>query len=80
MKIKLFKSKPEFQVMIHTANTVNNRATAVKIKIEKAVLYVRRIKATASKIREIESQLETQNAISPIQKSKMVTFTIPSNS
>lgn len=80
VSIKLMQSKPDFQTMILTAATVADRAKAVKVVISSAVLYVRRVKALPSKINMIEESLNLQNAVYPIQRSELVTFTIPSGS
>lgn len=78
--IKLVRSKPEFQVMIKTGENVGGKATAVKVKLEKAVLYVRRVKALPSVTNEIEEKLNLQNAIYPIQRTEMLTYTISQGS
>ena len=75
--IKLIPSKATFQTMLLTANTVANRATDVSVKISKAVLYVRRVKAIPSFINQIEQQLNLQNALYPIQRTEITTYTIP---
>lgn len=80
MTLKFSRSKPEFQVGMYTAGTVANRARAVKVKILKASLYMRQVKATASYIAEIEDKLNYQNAIYPIQRTVIDTFTIPAGS
>lgn len=75
--IKLVPSKPEFQTLMFTANTVDNRATALKVIYEKAVLYVRRVKAIPSFINGLEESLNSQNAIYPLQRTELITYTIP---
>lgn len=80
LEIKFLKSKAEFQSIIKTASTVNSRATGLKIKFTKAVLYVRRVISAPSKILEIENQLESQNAIIPIQRTRIITYTIAKGS
>ena len=75
--IKLVPSKPEFQTLMFTANTVDNRATALKVIYEKAVLYVRRVKAIPSFINGLEESLNSKNAIYPLQRTELITYTIP---
>ena len=75
--VKLIPSKPAFQSMILTPTTVTNRATAVKVEISKAVLYVRRVKAMPSFINQVEEKLNLQNALYPIQRTEITTYTIP---
>ena len=75
--IKLTQTKPQFQVMIKTAATVANKATDVKVVLSKAILHVRRVKALASHMNMIEEKLNLQNAIYPIQRTELVTYTIP---
>lgn len=74
--IKLIRSKPSFQVMIKTA-TLADKSTAVNIEILKAVLHVRRVKALPSVINSIEEKLNFQNAVIPLQRTEMVTYSIP---
>ena len=78
--LKLIPSKAEFQTIIKTPNNEAARATAVKVKLEKAVLYVRRVKALPSVINSIEEKLNLQNAIYPIQRTEMLTYTIATGS
>lgn len=77
INLKLIPSKATFQTLILTDNAVNGKATDVKVVIEKAILYVRRIKALPSFINEVEEKLNMQNAVYPIQRTEMVTYTIP---
>lgn len=74
--LKLVQSKPEFQTMLLTTTGTANMATSLKVMITSAVLYVRRVKALPSKINMIEESLNLQNAVYPIQRSELVTFTI----
>ena len=76
MTIKFNRSKAEFQTMILTGANQANKVTAVKVIIEKAVLYVRRIKALPSTMLTMEDQLNFKNAIYPIQRTEMITYTI----
>lgn len=75
--IKLVPSKPEFQTLMYTAAGVANRATAFKVVYEKAVLFVRRVKAVPSFINGLEEKLNLQNAIYPLQRTEVTTYTIP---
>lgn len=75
--IKLIPSKPAFQTMIKTAADVNGRATSLKVVYEKAVLYVRRVKALPSLINSIEEKLNGQNGIWPSQRTELLTYTVP---
>lgn len=77
--IKLLRSKPEFQIMIKTGDLLN-KSTAVNVEISKAVLHVRRIKALPSVINSVEEKLNFQNAVIPLQRTEMVTYTIPTGS
>lgn len=76
VKIKLSKALPTFQIGIYTADTVSGRATAVKVIIEKAILYVRKAKALPSVIAESEEKLNFINAMYPINRTQMTTYTI----
>ena len=78
--LKFNRSKPEFQCMIKTADTQAGRATAVKVKIVNAILYVRRVKALPSFLLEQEDKLNFENAKYPLQRTEMTTYTIPSGS
>lgn len=72
--LKLIPSKAAFQTMLLDGTN------SVKVQIQKAVLYVRRVKALPSFINEVEYKLNLQNAIYPIQRTEMVTYTIPQGS
>ena len=76
-RLSFTRMKPEFQIGIYTAATVANRAQHVLVKIEAAKIIVRRVKAIASFIQQVEDNLVTQNADYPIQRTDMNTFTIP---
>lgn len=78
--LKLMQTKPEFQIMIKTADAVANKANAVKVVISSAILYVRRVKALPSKINMIEESLNMHNVVYPLQRSELVTFTISQGS
>lgn len=78
LRISLTQNKPEFQTSIYTATDVANKATAVKVSILSAELYIRKVKALPSFIQSIEDNLSLQNAVYPIQRTVMNTFTIPS--
>lgn len=78
--IKLIPSSPEFQTLIYTADGVANAAAALKVVYEKAVLYVRRVKAIPSFINGIEEGLNSQNAVYPLQRTELITYTIPQGS
>lgn len=75
--IKLVPSKPEFQSLLLTTAGTANTATALKVVYEKAVLFVRRVKAVPSFINGMEEKLNMQNAVYPIQRSEVITYTIP---
>ena len=79
MRIKLHKTTPEFQMNMYTANTVNGRALAVKLIYERAEFYVRRVKALPSVFLDAEEKLNFQNSNYGIHRTKMTTYTIPSN-
>lgn len=70
--LKLIPSKSTFQTMLLSGN-----AKSVKVEIQKAVLYVRRVKALSSFINETEYKLNLQNAIYPLQRTEIITYTIP---
>ena len=80
VNIKLTQSKPEFQVMIKTGDGVAGKATSVRVILTKAILHVRRVKALASHMNLIEEKLNLQNVIYPIQRTELVTYTIPTGS
>jgi len=75
-KILLSRMKPEYQLLMHTGAAVEGRATALKVIIENATLYIKKVKAVASFVETIENTLITQNARYPIQHTRMNTFTI----
>lgn len=77
-KLSLTRMKPEFQFGIHTANDVEGKASAVIVDIVSATLHIRKVQALASYIQTIEDNLITQNALYPIQRTIMNTFTIAS--
>lgn len=78
--IKLNKSKDNFSCLIYTGGNVNNRAQTIKVKIEKAVLYTRRVKALPSLMNSIEEKLNFENAVYHIQRTVIVPYTIPNGS
>lgn len=80
ISVKLIRSKPEFQMMIKTADNLQARATAVKLVIKSAILYVRRVKGIPSYILTNEDKLNYQNALYPIQRTEMITYTIATGS
>ena len=78
--IKLIPSKPEFQCMIKTGAAVPGAAVAVKVVIQKAVLYVRRVKAADSEVINIEQKLNLAHSVYPMNRTAMTTYTIPQGS
>jgi len=76
MKLTLTRNKPEFQLLIHTAATETNRAKGLKVILQSATLFVRRVKAIASFLETMENRLMLQNAQYPIQRTELKTFTI----
>jgi len=74
--IKLIPSKPEFQ-LVHYGTNAND---AYKVSYEKAIMYVRRVKAVPSFISAIEQNLNLQNAVYPLQHTEVTTYTISQGS
>ena len=75
ISLKFLRSKPDFQIMY---NATTGKATNFKVIIQKAILHVRRVKALPSIMNEYEDRLNLQNAIYPIQRTEMITYTITS--
>ena len=73
MRLKLTLNKPEFLLNAYAA------VTKFKIHIEDITLYIRRVTVNPSVIKGHMSGLTTQNALYPIQHTKLMTFTIPRN-
>ena len=71
MRIKLVPHKPEFTLMCFEATP------AYKVKIEKAILYVRRVRMNPSVINGHLQGMLKHNAIYPVNHSKLIDFTIP---
>ena len=71
MRIKLMPQKPEFALMSFDA------APAFKVKITKAMLYVRRLRMNPSVINGHMQGMLKRNAVYPINHSKLIDYTIP---
>ena len=71
MRLKLTLNKPEFLLNAY-ATTL-----AFKINIEDITFYVRRVTVNPSVIKGHMIGLNTQNALYPVQHTKLMTFTIP---
>ena len=71
MRLKLTLNKPEFLLNAFGV------ATTFKIHLEDITLYIRRVTANPSVLQGHNSGMTSQNAIYPIQHTKLVTFTIP---
>ncbi|XP_072166027.1 uncharacterized protein F54H12.2-like [Diadema setosum] len=74
LKIKLNRSKDAFCLMS------SNQAAKYKVKIEKAALYVRRVKTNPSVVVAHAKMLEKSNAQYPINKIDVRSFSIPAGS
>lgn len=72
LRIKLQRSKDGFPLI------ATNEDEKAKVKITKAVLWTRKVLCEPSVLTAHESGLSTQNAVYPINKVEMTTFTIPS--
>jgi hypothetical protein len=73
VKVRLTRSKPEFIIS-------NDGKGGVKILLEEAILYVRRVKVTPAVLAAHELGLKSSNVIYPIQQSEMTCFTISKGS
>ena len=73
VRLKLSRSKLDFCLM-------NDGKESMKMLIEQATLYVRRVKCSPSVLLGHEIGLKSSNAIYPIQQSEMLSFTIPKGS
>ena len=71
MRLKLTLNKPEFLLNAFGATT------DFKIHLEDITLFIRRAMINPSVIKGHMQGLNTQNALYPIQHTKLVTFTIP---
>ena len=77
VRLKFTPSKPEFQLMSLLAD---NAKIIPKVIIKQAILYVRRVKISDTVILSNEKQLETQNALYPVQHTEVMTYTIATGS
>jgi hypothetical protein len=73
VRVKLVRSKLDFCLM-------NDGKETMKMIIEEATLYVRRVKVNPGVLLGHELGLKSSNAIYPIQQSEMLSFTIPRGS
>lgn len=71
MRLKLTLNKPEF--LLNAYGKQHN----FKIHLEDITFYIRRVSVNPSVITGHMSGLKSQNALYPIQHTKLVTFTIP---
>lgn len=71
MRLKLTLNKPEFLLNAHAA------VTDFKIHVEDITFYVRRVMVNPSVIKGHMIGLNTQNALYPVQHTKLITFTVP---
>lgn len=72
MRIKLTRSSPLFNLL-----SLDAQALAANVTISTAYLKVKHVKVSPDRIRQIESGLALQNAIYPIQRTELVTYTVP---
>lgn len=71
MRLKLTLNKPEFLLNAYAA------VTDFKIHVEDITLYIRRMLVNPSVIKGHMSGMNSQNALYPVQHTKLITFTIP---
>lgn len=71
--LKMTKSKPEFYLM-------NFGNDSVKIEMDEIILYVRRVFVLPAVISAHENGLKTQNAIYPMQKTNINSYTLSKGS
>ncbi|MEL7308555.1 MAG: hypothetical protein AAGK05_12265 [Pseudomonadota bacterium] len=71
MRLKLTLNKPEF--LLNAFGSVDK----FKIHVEDITIYIRRVSVNPSVIRGHAEGLNRQNAVYPIQHTKLLTFTIP---
>lgn len=72
IRLRLDRSKPEF--CLQRFGTGNTKTGIVQI--EEAILYVRRVKLDSATLQMTEEQLKLQNAVYPIQRTEMLSYTI----
>ena len=84
MRLKFLRHKSDFALISHDKpmQGANPAIPAIKgiIDIEESVLYVRRVKVSPSVLRGHLTGLDNYNAIYPIQRTEMQTFTITAGS
>jgi hypothetical protein len=84
VRLKFLRHRPEFALISHvrTAQGSDPQINAIKgiIDIEDSILFVRRVKVSPSVLRGHLTGLDKYNAIYPIQRTEMQTFTITSGS
>jgi hypothetical protein len=73
VRIKITRTSPSFNLI-----SLGNPAIEGKVKITKAYLKVKNVHVSADRVQQIETGLRLQNAIYPIQRTEMVTYTIAS--
>ena len=78
MRLKFLRHKSDFSLISKTSPSVP--AIRGAIDLEEAILFVRRVKVSPSVLRGHMTGLEKYNAIYPIQRTEMQTFTITSGS
>ena len=71
LRIKLVPHKPEFTLMCFEATP------DYRVKLEKAILYVRRVRMNPSVINGHMQGMTKRNAVYPVNHSKLIDFTIP---
>jgi hypothetical protein len=75
IRLRFIRSTNQFAVMQLPTN--NAAATAIKVVIEKAVLYMRKVRISPSVINGHEAGLLKHNAIYPIQRCEVISHTVP---
>lgn len=79
IRLKLTHSNPSFN-LVSLKPDEDTAAVAAKVQFEEAYLLVRRVKVSPDTIRQHETGLQLQNAVYPIQKTEMLTYTVASGS
>ena len=79
VRIRMTRANSNFS-LTYAAGDTEPEDNIWKIVMEKAILYVRRVKVHPAIIKAHEFGLQTKNALYPYTRSKVITFTVPTGS
>lgn len=74
LRLKFIRSKAEFNLISRGEGEAQVKAS---VNITRAYIKVRQVTISSDRVNQIENALTHQNAIYPIQRTQMYTFTIP---